>query len=243
MKHSTQIGFSFLLIFFLLISTADAATFLRNLSQGKSGNDVRELQKVLNSNPVTRISLTGPGSPGQETTYFGRLTTLAVIKFQKLYGISPALGFVGPHTREKLNSAQNLDDSTSNNSDTATFGPISSSSIKILSDLATNQTSRGASSVRISSFTPSIASLSDHVTVTGSGFSSENNLIYTPFGEIKGLSSSNGSTLEFNMSDILLYKTLQASKADLSKLHSFNLPVAVSNASGISNTMQLPLSF
>jgi hypothetical protein len=80
--------------------------FTRNLSAGTSGEDVRQLQIKLNSEGFT-ISQTGSGSSGNETTYFGELTRQAVVKYQVAKGISPAVGFVGPVTRERLNSGNN----------------------------------------------------------------------------------------------------------------------------------------
>ncbi len=74
------------------------STFTRSLQAGSNGLDVKALQKYLNTHgfPVT---LTGLGSTGHETTYFGPATRVALIKFQKANKISPAIGFFGPVTR------------------------------------------------------------------------------------------------------------------------------------------------
>jgi peptidoglycan hydrolase-like protein with peptidoglycan-binding domain len=68
------------------------------------------LQKILNNNGFV-ISSTGPGSPGNETTYFGSLTLEAVKKFQCAKGIvcsgdssTTGYGRVGPMTRSQLNT-------------------------------------------------------------------------------------------------------------------------------------------
>ncbi len=60
--------------------------FIRNLRVGNRGEDVRQLQKYLNSIgiPVARI---GAGSLGQETAYYGEATRAAVIRFQELYAV------------------------------------------------------------------------------------------------------------------------------------------------------------
>ncbi len=81
--------------------------FTKVLSKGASGDDVRRLQVILNSDNDTRIASQGIGSPGNETTTYGSLTSEAVGKFQVKYGIAspgdPGYGTVGPKTRLKLN--------------------------------------------------------------------------------------------------------------------------------------------
>ncbi|MFA6405443.1 MAG: peptidoglycan-binding domain-containing protein [Candidatus Paceibacterota bacterium] len=74
---------------------ASTYNFSRNLSVGSSGEDVTELQKILTSEGVYTGPITG---------YFGSLTKLGVITFQKKYSIDP-VGIVGPATRAKLNSS------------------------------------------------------------------------------------------------------------------------------------------
>lgn len=76
--------------------------FRRDLKSGLSGTDVKELQKFLNTNGFV-VAKSGVGSPGKETSYFGQLTRLAVIKFQKTKGIFPAVGYFGPITRQVVN--------------------------------------------------------------------------------------------------------------------------------------------
>lgn len=66
------------------ISLADIVpfTFNKNFKLGMAGNDVKELQKYLNNNNFP-LALNGVGSKGKETSYFGKLTKAALIKFQE----------------------------------------------------------------------------------------------------------------------------------------------------------------
>jgi len=85
--------------------------FITNLKQGMSSTAVKYLQVVLNSHSATRIAVSGVGSPGNETNYFGSLTKSAVIRFQEKYyndilapwGFTNGTGYVGRTTMEKLN--------------------------------------------------------------------------------------------------------------------------------------------
>lgn len=84
----------------------------KNLKVESTGADVLALQKFLNSNVDTQISDRGAGSPGNESSFFGAKTKLAVTKFQEKYmseilvpaGLSKGTGIVGIGTRAKLNA-------------------------------------------------------------------------------------------------------------------------------------------
>ena len=83
--------------------------YTRNLKLGSRGEDVRQLQKFLNELKFT-IAISGSGSPGNETDYFGNLTKQALIRFQEAYaadilapvGLIRGSGYFGPSTRTKI---------------------------------------------------------------------------------------------------------------------------------------------
>lgn len=72
--------------------------FIRDLTLGSRGEDVRSLQLYLNNHDFA-LAEVGPGSPGNETNVFGVLTKSALAKFQAAKGISPSIGYFGPKTR------------------------------------------------------------------------------------------------------------------------------------------------
>jgi len=86
------------------IVSCQGVTFTRNLSLGSTGSDVKCLQAVLNNAADTQVAVTGVGSKGYESSYFGLKTQVAVKAFQTKYGIAPVAGFVGSITRAKLNT-------------------------------------------------------------------------------------------------------------------------------------------
>lgn len=133
MRHAS---FSLALILLLLLPSPHAraqasasSVFATNLSLGSSGAQVVALQKILNRALDTRIASAGPGSPGNETRYFGALTKAAVVRFQEKYlrevlmpaGLMHGNGYVGSYTRAKLNA---LPASTSTVSTTGVNPPV-----------------------------------------------------------------------------------------------------------------------
>lgn len=81
-------------------------SFTRNLTLGLQGDDVKLLQYFLisqNSGPHA-VLLAQVGATG----YFGTLTQEAVIEFQKVKNIVPAVGFVGSLTRAQISNILNL---------------------------------------------------------------------------------------------------------------------------------------
>ncbi|TSC62089.1 MAG: peptidase M23 [Parcubacteria group bacterium Athens0416_74] len=80
-----------------------STTFTRNLFLGVNGEDVRVLQKLLNARGYT-VAVSGAGSAGYETSYFGPATKAAVIRFQVAHSIEPAVGYFGPISQAALAS-------------------------------------------------------------------------------------------------------------------------------------------
>ncbi|GEM_PF-1787049 len=91
-----------------------AYTFTKVLAPGSVGPAVKALQRLLNSDPATRILGKGAGSPGKESTYYGPGTMLAVGKFQLKYraqiltsvGLKKPTGIVGASTIKQLNAVE-----------------------------------------------------------------------------------------------------------------------------------------
>lgn len=153
--------------------------FFRNLEIGDRGQDVFELQKLLNRNSVTQIADSGVGSPGNETNYFGNRTHDAVKKFQELYaseilnpaGLVTSTGFVGPSTRAKLNSffstpeivKEQGEDTKDRSLDVARDDPVGSEEIP--------------EQIVVSGFSNFYVLPGEKITIQGSGFSKSSNSV------------------------------------------------------------------
>lgn len=171
-----------------LTASAQSSTLIRDLKLGDRGEDVRLLQLFLNKDPETRIALSGTGSPGYETDYFGSLTKAAVMKFQQKYrsevlypaGLFSPTGYVGFMTRKKLL--------------TMVVTPTT------VIDKSVQTTPKPGSPV-VTSVSPSKVRPGDKVTVIGQNFTPTGNTVI--LGEsyvtkrFENLSSADGKTLSF----------------------------------------------
>ena len=119
-------------VLFPVLIFASTNVFARTLRVGMRGEDVRELQKFLNTDTETRVASAGVGSAGNETDYFGPATKRALIQFQEKYrtevltplGLTSGTGILGTKTREKISTLSETTRSaitpkTSNQSDSA----------------------------------------------------------------------------------------------------------------------------
>jgi len=85
--------------------------FTQDMYNGITNNEVKMLQIFLNGDSRTVVNRTGPGSTGNETTYFGNATQNAVERFQLIYksvildpiGFTSPTGIVGARSRSVLN--------------------------------------------------------------------------------------------------------------------------------------------
>lgn len=90
-------------------------SFNYNLRPQISDPGVKELQKYLNQIGFL-LDISGPGSPGNETDYFGPKTQNALIKLQNKYaenilepiGLSKGTGIFGKMTRQFINGDESL---------------------------------------------------------------------------------------------------------------------------------------
>jgi peptidoglycan hydrolase-like protein with peptidoglycan-binding domain len=84
----------------------------KTLSPGAQDSSVMTLQQILNLDPQTQVAITGPGSLGNETIFYGPATVAAVKRFQEKYrteilvptNTSTATGIVDERTLAKLNA-------------------------------------------------------------------------------------------------------------------------------------------
>ncbi len=101
-KHFSYIALVAILATSLFIGTTARAEvsciFERDLALGDQGEDVRCLQKYLNSAGFT-VAASGPGAPGGETSLYREKTMEAVQQWQQAKGVMPSTGTWGPLSR------------------------------------------------------------------------------------------------------------------------------------------------
>lgn len=184
----------FALILFFVPSLSFAATsgFTRTLYAGMRGDDVRELQKVLNMDAETRVASTGPGSLGFETDYFGSATKRALVKFQEKYheevltplGLTSGTGVFGEKTRAKTQMLLFITPTIS----------------KSMSVAATAHTPVEKGDVFVYFPSQYSGKPGTTVTISGSGFTATENTIYFDSAyTVEKVSSWNGQEITFKI--------------------------------------------
>lgn len=103
----TQQQYDLIILIFTAVSggvttnSVPSGQITKSFTLGQSDPQVRTLQQKLNNLGFT-ISYSGPGSKGNESTYFGSLTQQALIRFQISKGL-PGTGILDQTTRNYLN--------------------------------------------------------------------------------------------------------------------------------------------
>lgn len=75
--------------------------FAENIGIGSMHEDVRRIQEILNKLGYT-VTISGPGSPGNESNYFGPLTRKALAAFQTYEGLEITTLDLDKATRDRL---------------------------------------------------------------------------------------------------------------------------------------------
>lgn len=189
-----------------VILFARVENFTRTLVLGMRGGDVRELQRILNADPETYIALSGDGSPGNETDYFGSATKRALIKFQEKYraeiltpaGLTSGTGVFGAKTRAKavsLWNAVSIPKSTA-----ATPIAVNTTTQKKVDTNAASESKGGVVVMFPSQYSGKPGTM---VTLSGAGFTATDNAIY--FGDahtVARVASRNGQAIMFGIPEI-----------------------------------------
>ncbi len=136
--------------------TVEGYRFPRTIRTGMKGDDVLNLQLILNRNPLTQLAKTGLESPGEETGTYDYKTRIALIAFQKLNFLTDAQkvrlhreqGVAGLTTRQILEKlAKELVAQGKLPSDTANLHAAAQSAASSLRMLQSSMSSRSTASI------------------------------------------------------------------------------------------------
>ncbi|MCI0619435.1 peptidoglycan-binding protein [Candidatus Wolfebacteria bacterium] len=214
-RRSTLLSLGTLVVIMVLpmIGSAQTALFPRNLGVGSQGSDVILLQRTLNQDPTTRVSASGPGSPGSETAYFGAQTEAAVRRFQSKYadtvlapiGLSAPTGYVGSNTRMELERLYEggqsfVKDTTPSISNLpALIQEVTQRSTPTQPPSLYQQTDPHTLPVKVFSVTPTSGGEGTEVTLHGQGFLEEGNSVHAGFAFLTDIPSPDGKRITFTV--------------------------------------------
>jgi peptidoglycan hydrolase-like protein with peptidoglycan-binding domain len=221
-------------------NTNNGVVFIKNLKLGDTDSDVLALQKLLNLNVDTLVSVSGAGSPGYETTYFGQKTKTAVIKYQNKHvkeilipnGLTVGTGYFGASTRAFVNTLQKT----------------------VATTTTTNSNVRQPA--KITSLEPTHGKDGTLVTIHGSGITRTANKIIAGGVKILNATSTDGKTLAFTMhrsGSIKFPPNMSVASSTYIEEHfkelitgafpSLKYPVCFSNDNGMSNCAFFTVDF
>ena len=166
----------------MVATPVSAETLNTNLTVGSRGADVAVLQQFL----VSKGFLEMPA--GVSYGYFGSLTRVAVVRWQRANGIVPAVGYFGPISRRAfaVETATTPSPSTPTSPD---FSPRVETDTPSAPGMRVNR-------VMLFRASPFEARPGDIITLDGSGFSRTLNNIYFNGGSLITATSTNGTVLE-----------------------------------------------
>lgn len=208
----------------------------RTLKLGDSGEDVRFLQKMLNKNPATAIALSGPGSQGMETDFFGTMTQAAVKRYQELYapdilfaaGVFASTGIAGERTREHI---------LANNTEAATqFSAQEKVPFSLPAAIP--------GTPKINLISPDRGGVGTLVTISGEGFASVGNIIASAYEEFRDISSPDSKTLKIRIKGPFPEEFLEEHQ-EFYRQNNFGMEyqLIVRNTKGVSNFMPFYFEF
>jgi hypothetical protein len=208
----------FLMLMAVCAPSVTLAVFDRDLKLGDSGEDVRLLQVMLNKFLDSPIALSGVGSKGLESSYFGLLTKQAVIRFQEKYAdliLKPAsltkgTGYVGASTRGVLKEFYGSGETGLNANIISEIQKSMPVVVPVPPPMLANSNLSGSESntlsqlnvskvIKINSIEPENGIIGTQVIIKGEGFSTKTaNDVYIG-GHFEKIKSSDGKTLKITI--------------------------------------------
>jgi len=211
-------------------TTSCSYVFTKALKKGVTDTEVMNLQKVLNMSADTQVAATGVGSMGNETSYFGGLTKMAVVKFQNKFasdiltpnGLTAGTGLVGVSTRAKLNAMCGGTTSTTGTTSTvpgctSTVGFSPTTGQPCSASTTTTTTSGTGVSAMLDPMSPPAS-----VLISGQGVAT-----------LAVFKITNASSVAAKVTSLKLTRTGVSSDATLNNVYLYNGPTRITDAASI----------